>query len=388
MKTSLSFFSVCLAISIVLALSISACSPQKSAKTEAKTVASSKQPVIVGTIVNIPTDKAIFFDQVKLDKSRMVYSKNEVDEKGNFEIDLPEPFEAGLYTFRIGSTRFSFPLNGTEKKIEIEGDYNTLESNDVKVKGSSNAKLFVEKMRASQNGSFKTEDIEAFVKETTSEDVAQAYLAAKLLKVEEKNLEVFNILRENLKNNYSGTVFLKDYSKFVDGLKMAIAKAKVQQIKVGYPAPDIKDKSPTGETYALSDLKGKVVLLDFWASWCGPCRKANPHVVEMYHKYKDQGFTVFSVSLDGIDTRSRKRYPDPEKLKEGMANQKKRWVSAIEKDQLTWDYHVSDLSKWESIHAAIYGVRSIPKTFLIDREGNIAYINPRNNLETQLQKLL
>ena len=161
-----------------------------------------------------------------------------------------------------------------------------------------------------------------------------------------------------------------------------------EKIKVGEPAPDIVLPGVDGKTRKLSDLKGKVVLLDFWASWCGPCRKANPHVVDVYQKYKDKGFDVFSVSLDGLDTRSKQRMKSEDQIKMQMDRSKERWLAAIKKDNLTWDSHVSDLKKWESAPAATYGVRSIPKTFLIGRDGNIVYVNPRNNLEEQVKKFL
>lgn len=117
----------------------------------------------------------------------------------------------------------------------------------------------------------------------------------------------------------------------------------------------------------LSDLKGQVVLLDFWASWCGPCRAENPNVVKNYQKYKDAGFTVMSVSLD---------------------SNKEKWLAAIAADQLLWPNHVSDLGGWQSKVAQLYGVSSIPFTILIDKEGRIIDTNLRGAaLEQNLHQI-
>jgi thiol-disulfide isomerase/thioredoxin len=119
---------------------------------------------------------------------------------------------------------------------------------------------------------------------------------------------------------------------------------------IGVTAPDISLTDPEGKIRKLSSLKGKVVLIDFWASWCGPCRKENPNVVAMYSKYRDKGFEIFSVSLD---------------------KDRESWLKAIAKDNLSWPNHVSDLKYWKSEGAAAYGVTSIPFTVLVDKKGKI-----------------
>jgi thiol-disulfide isomerase/thioredoxin len=149
-------------------------------------------------------------------------------------------------------------------------------------------------------------------------------------------------------------------------------------------------KNPEGKTYSLHDLKGKVVLLDFWASWCRPCRMNNPEVVRIYNKYKSKGFTVFSVSLDGLDANTKRRFAGNQaSIDNYLAQERTKWISAIQQDNLTWDYHVSDLKKWDCEPAKAYGVSGIPKTFLLDKNGKIAAINARGKaLENAVKELL
>jgi thiol-disulfide isomerase/thioredoxin len=131
----------------------------------------------------------------------------------------------------------------------------------------------------------------------------------------------------------------------------------------GALAPEINLKTPEGGTLALSSLKGKVVLIDFWASWCGPCRKENPHVKAIYEKYKDKGFEIYGVSLDNSDA---------------------QWKAAIAKDGLIWK-HVSDHAGWSSSADKLYKVQSIPQTFLLDKDGRIVASGFRSD---QLEGLL
>ena len=151
----------------------------------------------------------------------------------------------------------------------------------------------------------------------------------------------------------------------VASLKKAIEnKAKYA---IGGIPPDFSQQTPEGDEFALSQLRGKVVLIDFWASWCGPCRKENPNVLKVYKKYHDKGFEVLGVSLD------RKR---------------DRWIGAIKQDGLPW-HHISDLKGWQNQVAKDFGVHSIPHTVLIGKDGKIIARGLRGSaLEQKVAELL
>ena len=172
-----------------------------------------------------------------------------------------------------------------------------------------------------------------------------------------KTLELYKKLPADQQNSAEGTAFYKR----VQG-QLAIT--------IGSIAPDFSQHTPQGELVALSSTRGKYVLLDFWASWCGPCRKENPHVVSAFAKFKDKGFTVFGVSLD-------------------RESQKDAWIKAIKDDGLGEWTNVSDLKFWSNEAALKYGVTGIPQNYLIDPNGKIIAKNLRGEeLHKKLEELL
>ena len=140
-------------------------------------------------------------------------------------------------------------------------------------------------------------------------------------------------------------------------------QAAAMATEIGQIAPTFSGPSPSGEMIALNDIKGKVTLIDFWASWCKPCRRENPNVVKVYNKYHDKGLEIIGVSLDGS-----RNQRDP----------KAAWVKAIQDDNLTWN-HVSNLQYFNDPMAKAYNIRSIPATFLIDENGKILAKNLRGD---------
>ncbi|MBS1566442.1 MAG: TlpA family protein disulfide reductase [Bacteroidetes bacterium] len=148
---------------------------------------------------------------------------------------------------------------------------------------------------------------------------------------------------------------------------MSLSLTTAAQLRPGQPAPDIALSDVNGKTLRLSDLKGKVVLLDFWASWCGPCRRANKGLVSLYAKMKSKGFEIYSVSLD---------------------ESKSDWQQAIAADRITWLQVIDKIHSGASVAAALR-IEQIPTTFLIDKDGKVVAIDLEGRqLEAKINKLL
>lgn len=167
---------------------------------------------------------------------------------------------------------------------------------------------------------------------------------------------VYNKISEQVKNSETG--------RQIDAHYQAIKKTAI-----GAKAPEFSQNDPEGKPVKLSDFQGKYLLLDFWASWCGPCRKENPNVVKAYNEFKGKNFEILGISLDN-------------------PNAKSSWLGAIEKDKLTWP-QVSDLQGWKNDVAVLYGVQSIPQNFLLDPNGVIIAKNLRGEeLMAKLAEIL
>ncbi len=329
---------------------------------------------IKGTIANA-ANLQVTLDQAHFDGTTVALGKSTCDASGNFEVKQDKAFEEGLYRLSIGAKRLYFILDGKESVVDIKGDLNTLDRMEVKATGSETFTCYADIIGGLIKTKLKDPEEAKAIAQKGCTPLMRAFLTTQLLGQNAAQfLDFFKEQNKALAEAMPGSKYSTDLTALIGKIEQqtkqqAGGDAGAGPIQVGMMAPDISLPDPKGKMHSLSGLRGKVVLLDFWASWCGPCRRANPHVVEMYKKYKSKGFEVFSVSLDRPDGKS-------------------NWVDAIQKDGLIWDNHVSDLKYWDCAPAVDYGVRSIPKTFLIGKDGKVVALDPRNTLEQELLKVL
>jgi peroxiredoxin len=342
---------------------------------------------ISGTIFN-PTTDSISLSQ-NFGTHYLDHIKVPLSAKGDFSIKttLPNP---DYYVLRIGASNVNLILrNGSDIKLYGDGKNLFSHCNIVGSEESDKMNGFIKIMTVwfhkrdsavalIQQNPARQEEISNSVmtdyynfQSNMQSFVAQNQNSAALVPVvstldTEKDFATYESIIAQLNVGFPESPTVKQLT-----LNYQQTKAKKEAANVVSPgklAPDFEELMLDGTTkMKLSDLRGKIVLLDFWASWCGPCRKENPNVVKLYDKYQKSGFTVMSVSLD---------------------RDRAAWKAAIEKDNLKWPNHVSDLQQWSSKVGQMYQVKGIPFTVLIDKEGKIIKTNLRGEaLEAELKQI-
>ncbi|CAN5421413.1 TlpA disulfide reductase family protein [soil metagenome] len=316
-----------------------------------------------------------------------------LDENGEFTMN-PAITEIGFYRLKTNDRNFATFIFDANQKVSITGDVADL-GNTYNVEGSEDSKLFWEINQVSSESYRKRDSLtkifQAFCNITNMDSLRIDSMSNSLEKPYTLMVDSHNdYLKAFIEKNPSSFAslaaiqqlqpdeFMDIYFKLDDGLyakypNSAYIKAfhegvtSSRKLAVGTMAPEITMNTPSEKPLALSSLKGRIVLIDFWASWCGPCRAENPNVVKAYNKYKTQGFDIYSVSLD----------KDMEK-----------WKQAIKADGLAWNNHVCDFKFWQSPVVALYNFNSIPTNVLIDREGKILAKNLRGEaLDKKLEEI-
>ena len=314
------------------------------------------------------------------------YHKFPIDNQGNFSFKGKVP-STDYYVLRVGKDDINLILR-ENSSFKIYGDGSNI-SNFCNFVGSDESKIINDFSIISKKWNQKTDSaLIAINKDTTRIKIIndymekqhtlfmndlQTYIRANknsaalyfaLPHIQTKDVAQLESVMNELNSAFNISPTVKEiYRNYTESKKI---KEDAILVAPGKLAPDFEELMLDQKTkMKLSDLRGNVVLLDFWASWCAPCRKENPALVELYKKYKKDGFTIMSVSFD---------------------TDKEKWKSAIIADKLTWTNHVSDLGGWNSKVGKIYKVNSVPFTVLIDKDGKIIKLNLRG--EALSNKLL
>lgn len=349
---------------------------------------------VIGNVSGLPDD-AVFLEEVNMDGVVIIDSAN-ADEAGKFELSGTAS-EPRLYRLRFSGNRFVL-LSMHEGNVNVKADWNTIENYELSGSESSESlKQLLMVIRGHMNDLNQMQTVldtlhargdTAKLRTATADAVnlkvsltrhleeyadttrylPNAIFAAQILNPEAEGqfMQAFvQNLPARFKDSKLAQEFIDKYNQMMTN--MGNQQAAAAGPAIGNPAPEISLQTPDGKTVTLSSLRGKYVLVDFWASWCGPCRQENPNVVKAYNAFKGKNFTILGVSLD---------------------EDKDKWLKAIEKDKLTWP-HISDLKGWQSLAARDYNVNSIPANFLVDPAGNIIAANLRGEeLTAKLSEVL
>lgn len=318
-----------------------------------------------------------------------------IDDKGNFKI-TGATAEPTVYMLSLGTSGIIPVLIENGQAIEIASKADEF-VNNAKVKGSKGSEELISYFKAFNSFQEKVSGLNEELMPYANLPEFEAKRAEAQEKYKAYQQEQKDYVKDFIDNNDNGIVpvfaalyaanfispeaefewyfgllnrFEKEHakSKYTAWFKQFVEPYRnLADLQAGKPAPDFKLATPEGDSLSLSDLRGKYVLVDFWASWCAPCRQENPKMVKMYERFKGKNFEILGVSLDRGKT---------------------EWVKAIADDKLAWK-HVSDLKYWDSMVTGLYAIQSIPATLIVDPQGNIVARNLRGpELESKLESLL
>ena len=346
-------------------------------------------------IISGANGQTLYLDEYPLNSTKLITIDSVVlDEKGNYEFKFGHKADEPMfYMLRFSQYNWVVVLLDKSDKAKVNGDFKSF-AQEYKVEGSDAS----DKLRNLLSGLRKNgEQIQALQQGMKGLNPREAKYASERKAAQDKMNQLIGQNVGSIKDlaSTSGTnplaayaaMFLdpaQDYS-YIDGihkkfkaekpesaytkaLDAVLAPARGQAATaVGAEAPNFTLLDDKGVERQLTEFRGKLLLLDFWASWCAPCRRENPNVVRVYEQYKDQGFEILGISLD---------------------TKKPSWLAAIRADKLSW-HHVSDLKGWKSSAAKLYGVGSIPATFLLSADGKILAKNLRGKaLEAKIAEIL
>lgn len=369
-----------LSIGLILGVVLNACKDQSADKFQ-----------VAGTIKNMKAPVTVYLDKIEFNGSEPLNVDSAVvnANDANFTLEALHPEEESI--FRLRSSNGQFLLLVTDRpKITLDFSANDLasyttnspSSNSLKnllkyyndQLGSINARkmamdtmVLYDSTRMAKEAELKQYSIEtetALLKyaDTTKSPMVALFVVGPLLGNQSDPAKVMPVMTSISKRFQAHTLVSKVVGEYFANMQKAQSA-----IKEGSAAPDFSLPDQNGNIISLSSFKGKYVLVDFWASWCGPCRMENPNVVAAYQKYKNKNFTILGVSLDKA---------------------KEPWLKAIQDDQLTWT-HVSDLKFWESAVVPLYSIEGIPYNVLIDPTGKIVAQNLRGGaLDAKLAEVL